>query len=658
MAITEEEIGQAVSRELDRAITWKDGELTTQQADNLKYYYREPFGNEKKDRSQIVTADVMETVEGIMPDLMKIFTSDDNAVAFEPVGPEDVEASEQATDYLNHIFMRRMDGFKLLYDWFKDGLLMKNGIIRVGWEEEDVVEFHNFKGLTEDELDELEAEEEVAEIEEEKQEDGTYNVRVKRVIKGGKPFAETIPSEDFYIRERSKSIEESEFHAYVSEKTVGELIQQGFKEDDITEDSGSEMVTTTGPGKNRVEDARFSDPREGTHLLSAVSPQDEDKLIKVTEAFIRLYDEDDEVVKLYHVIMTGSNNVLSMEEVNCSDFISIAPIMMPHKFTGVAVADLVRDIQEINSSLWRQMLDNLALQNSGRYAAVEGQANLQDLLDNKIGGVVRMKAQGAVQQLDTPNLSPFTVEALDRLQEKKETRVGVSRMTAGLDVNALNSHTTATGVNQVMTAAQQKILLIARIYAETGVKNLFRKLYEEVRTHSTKEDVVRLRGQFVAVRPFDWIDRKDMQVTVGIGNGNKDQQAYHLQQIGTMLQQIGGTEYGYLISPQNVYGYATEMIKNSGYKNPELFISDPRNTPPPPPQPNPDLIEAQAEAAKDMSQAKKNEAEAEAKLIEARNKTLELELEREKFEWQKKVDAAELSVEASQERPVGIGTGR
>ena len=130
--INDEELSKVVSRELDAAETWREGDLTEQQASNLQYYFREPFGNEKDGFSQVVTADVMETIEGIMPELMKIFAGGDNAVEFEPVGSEDVMAAEQATDYVNHIFMNRLDGFSVLYDWFKDSLLMKNGIVKVG----------------------------------------------------------------------------------------------------------------------------------------------------------------------------------------------------------------------------------------------------------------------------------------------------------------------------------------------------------------------------------------------------------------------------------------------------------------------------------------------------------------------------------------------
>jgi hypothetical protein len=238
-------------------------------------------------------------------------------------------------------------------------------------------------------------------------------------------------------------------------------------------------------------------------------------------------------------------------------------------------------------------------------------------------------------------------------------------MTQGLDAAALTSNTAATSVNHIMTAAQEKIQLIARIFAETGVKEMFLQLYRLIRTHQDKGDMVKLRGRFVEVSPFDWSDRYDMTVTVGLGNTNKDQQLWHLNNISTMLQQVGNTRFGYLIGPEHVHRLVTEFIKNAGFKNPAEFIADPREVQPPQPQPDAAMIAAQGEAQKDMADAQLKQVEAQAKQAEAQMKQaqyqLEIEkmkLERDKFEWAKKRETAELGLEATQSRPVGIGDNK
>jgi hypothetical protein len=641
--IDEDFLSGVVARELSTTEEYTDTALADEQARNLNYYYGNPRGDEEAGFSQVVTRDVLETVEGIMPELMKIFTAGDNAVQFEPEGPEDLEAANQATDYLNYVFNSRMGGFSLLYNWFKDALLMKNGIIKVGWAEEDRVEFHRFKDVTAEELELFEDDDEIDEVEADENEDGTFDVRVSRVVTKGKPVVDLIPSEEFKIKQRSVSIADADFVAHVPSKTLGSLVEDGFDEELVMSLGGSDRMDD-----DVVRDARFSDPDEEDPRDDAMGSMDRE--VEVIDAYVKLFDEDDNRIKIFHVIQVGTT-VLDYEEVEKAPFISLCPMMMPHKFTGVCPADLVADIQEIRTQLYRNTLDNLALSNAGRYTAVEGQVNLADLQKNGIGQIVRMKVQGAVGQLPTPQLSAATLPFLSLLDTEKENRVGVSRMTQGLDSNALTSNTAATAVNQVMSAAQQKILLIARVFAETGVKDLFWELYRLVRTHQNEKDIVKLRGKFVEVAPFDWYDRYDMKVTVGIGNGNKDQQLYHLNNITQMLQAIGNTPYSYMITAQNVYNTALETIKNSGYKNPELFLTDPSTVQPPQPQPSPDMIEAQTNQMEAQAKAQKEQAEMQLK-------QQQLQLDVAKFEWQKKVDAVEAGLEANQGRAVGIGDGK
>ncbi len=645
--IDKEFLGQMVDKELSKAETWMRADLASEQADNLKYYYGQPFGNEVDGFSNIVTRDVLETVEGIMPDLMKIFTSGDQVVEFDPVGPADQESVEIQGRFINHVFMNRFGGYKLMYDWFKDALLMKNGIIKVGWDKREEVQFTNYEGLTEEEFkimkDGSSEEEELQGTSYEldshsKNDDGTYDIRVKITKQRGRPDIEVIPSEEFRIRERSKSIQDSSFVAHVTEKTVGELLEMGYEEKEL-----EGAIAARHRDISAVPHARFSNPDESTQYAEAISGSRFELFLEVADAYIRLYDPEDGKIKLYWCLQVGQE-CIDFEEVDRVPMISIAPIMMPHKHTGVAVADLVRDIQEIRSEIMRQTLNNLKLQNAGRYTAVEGQVNLQDLIDNKIGGIIRQKVAGAVGRLETPQLSPMTIPILEGLDIQKENRTGVSRMTQGLDDNALNSHQTVGAVTTMMTAAQGKILLIARNFAETGVKELFVELYNQIREYQTTPDILPIEGRFAIVNPPEWRDRYDVHINVGIGNNSKDQQLLHLSAIGNMISGIQQTEFGYLIQAENVFNLASEFIRNSGYISPAKFISNPANVEPPEPAPDPELIRAQADAG--------------AKKAGAENDQGKLQLEGAKHLWDKKVNAAEVSLEATQDRPVGIDTGK
>ena len=651
--ITNELLSEVVNRELNAADSWANGDLSDQQAEALDYYYGQPFGDEEEGFSSVVTRDTLKTVEGIMPSLMKVFASGDTFVEFEPTGAEDVAEAQQATDYLNYVFDKRCDGFSVLYTWFKDALLMKNGLVEVSWAQDELCDIQNFRAIEQIEVDALEEEDEVELVHKEINEEdpNLYDVTIRRTNNRGRPVVDCIPSSEFRIKARSKSIKDSDFVARVQDVSIGALIDYGFNRDDISEGHGSSLI------RNQVEDSRFGDVEESTEFKN-------DTVVEYIKAWIKVFDEEDEKMKLFVVHMVG-NVVLEKEEVGEIPIINLSPIMMPHKFTGVSIADLVKDIQEIRSKMWRHTLDNLALSNAGRYAAVENQVNLQDLIDNRIGGIVREKVQGAVRQLPVPQLGNATFPFLNELEKEREDRAGVSRMTQGLDAAALTSNTAATAVNQVMTAAQEKIQLIARIFAETGVKELFLQLYRLSRTNNSEVDIVKLRGRFVPVTPYDWKDRFDMTVTVGLGNQNKDQQLMHLNNISTMLRGIGETRFGYLINAEHVHTLATEFIQNAGYKNSAQFIGDPRDVAPPEPQPSADMVAAQGEAQKDVADAQLKQVQAQAQQAEAQMKQSEFQLkleglkfEREKFEWMKKKEAAELGLEAQQKRPVGIGDSK
>lgn len=652
-AITNEQLSEIVGRELNAADSWSNGDLADQQAEALDYYYGQPFGDEEEGFSSVVTRDTLKTVEGIMPSLMKIFASGDTFVEFEPTGAEDDAAAQQATDYLNYVFDKRCDGFTVLYTWFKDALLMKNGLVEVSWSQDELCDIENFVAIESIELQALEEEEnlEIVNKEVNEEDPNLYDVTVRRTNYRGRPVVDNIPSSEFRIKARSKSIKDADFVARVQDVSIGSLIDAGFNREDISEGHGSSLI------KNQVEDARFGDVDETADFGNNTQ-------VEYVKAWVKVFDEDSEEMKLYQVHMVG-NIVLDKEEVGSVPVINLSPIMMPHKFTGVSVADLVKDIQEIRSKMWRHTLDNLALSNAGRYAAVENQVNLQDLIDNRIGGIVREKVQGAVRQLPVPQLGQATFPFLNELEKEREDRVGVSRMGQGLDPSALTSNTAATAVNQVMSASQDKIQLIARIFAETGIKELFLQLYRLSRTNNSEVDIVKLRGRFVPVAPYDWKDRYDMAVTVGLGNQNKDQQLMHLNNISTMLKGIGGTEYGYLIQPQHVHTLATEFIKNAGYRNAGQFIGDPSEIKPPEQAPSAEMVTAKGEAQKDVADAQLKQVQAQAQQAESQMKQAEFQLkmesmkfEREKFEWMKKKEAAELGLEAQQKRPVGIGDSK
>ena len=236
----------------------------------------------------------------------------------------------------------------------------------------------------------------------------------------------------------------------------------------------------------------------------------------------------------------------------------------------MSIADLVMDLQRIKSTLMRNLLDNAYNQNYGRYAVLEGQANLDDLLTARPGGIVRVKSPNAVMPLATPSLEPYTFQMLEYLDQIRESRTGVSRTSQGLSSDALTSHTTATAVNAVMTAAQSRVELIARQFAETGVKELMCTIYELLLKNMDRKKVVKLREKWVEVDPSSWSDNMDATVSVALGHGNKDQQVMQLNNLVQLASQQAGSP---MITPDNMYNITSSLLKAMGYQNVNDFIN-------------------------------------------------------------------------------------
>ena len=639
--ITEEELLSRIQGEITDALGYSDV-ISEQRAKSMDYYYGLPFGNEVDGRSQYVDSSVMDTIEWIKPSLMRVFASGEEMVKFNPIGPEDVHAAEQATDYVNYIFTRDNNGWEILYTWFTDALLQKNGIVKCWWDETEEWNREEYNNLEEMEFTVLLEDDDVEVLEHTAYEENGrayHDVVISRRSGKGRVRIENVTPDEFLIARESKSIEDSNFVCQRVLKTVSELREMGYDFDVDELGSGDDMVEYSAERLSRYaydNSARY----EG---FGDSDPEEALRTFWLHESFVRTDYDGDGIAELRKVCSVG-DKILANEPIDRIPFVSITPVKIPHKFFGLSIADLVLDIQLIKSTLMRNLMDNMYSQNFGRYAVLEGQANLDDLLTQRPGGVVRVKSPNAIMPLATPQLEQSSFEMLGYLDNLRESRSGVNKYSQGLNDNALTSHTTATAVNATMTAAQSRIELIARSFAETGVKELMKNIYELVLKNQDKERVVRLRNKWVPVRPDMWKEEYDCSVAVGIGNGNRDQQLAHLT---TMLSFAADAMRGGLniVNEKNMYNMGAALVKNMGFQNVDDFLTNPEMVPP---QPNPKEQMEQAEL-----QLKHKELEIKAADIQIKQQKMQQEAAKDSVDAQLKV--AELNLEAQQGRAVAIG---
>jgi len=641
--VTEDEIVSRIDGEINEAVGYGD-DVSEQRREAMRYYYALPLGNEIEGRSQYVDSTVQDTVEWIKPSLMRVFASGDELVKFEPNNPGEVDMAAQATDYVNYVLQNQHNGWEIMYQWFTDALLQKNGIIKVWWDEYDEYVREEYKNLNDLEFEALMSDNSVEVIEHDEYggEDGNFyhDVIVKRSQYNGKVCIENVPPEEFLINREAKTIEDARFICHRVRKTLSEL-RQMYPDIDVEDLKGGD---TGSPMWNDEQNARyaFDHTQDFFNTSQNAAPEESMQEYWLYESFIRTDFDGDGIAELRKVCTVGST-ILANDEIDNMPFISLTPIQISHKFFGLSVADLVMPLQKIKSVLMRNLLDNMYNQNYGRFAVLEGQANLDDLLTARPGGIVRVKSPNAVTPLATPPLEPFVFNMVQYLDEVRESRAGVSRMSQGMNEDALTSHTTATAVNAVMTASQSRVELIARNFAETGVKDLMCKIYELLVKNMDKKRVIKLRDQWVEVNPRSWADRMDATVSVALGNGNKDQQVAQLTQLTQMAmgQQASGSP---MVSPENLYNLQASLLKSMGYQNVNDYLTPPQMQEPPQPDP---MQEAQLQALNVDTQVKQGELE--VKRMKVQNDIQETKME-------SKFKMAELAIEDKQKRAVKIGS--
>ena len=647
-----------LSSEIDDAIGYLDTETTAERAKAMDYYLRKPYGNEVEGRSQIITAEVAEAIDGALPDLVRVFTRADDIIQYEPVGPGDEEGARQATDYANWVFYKQNPGFQILHNWFKDALLQKTGTVKCYWDEKlDVIE-EVYRNLSEIELALLMSDgtrqivaQEIEQVEIDGQVTESINVVVQKRNKVGRVVVENVPPEELIVSKKARTVQDAPFVAHRTLVPRSILIQMGFDKE----------IVDALPSFNSLDftEERLARYTPGEEPFEVTSLDESMQEVEVFECYIYVDYDGDGLAEL-RKIFYSNNQILSNEKTDYVPFHVVCPIPIPHKFFGQSLADRTIDLQLIKSTLVRQSLDNLYLSNNARMAVIEGQANIDDLLNVTPGGIVRMKSPGAVQALQVPAVGDQIFPMLTYFDQVQQKRTGVSDAQQGLDPNILQN-VTAAAVAAVTNAAQGKIELIARIFAETGVKSLFKGILHLLCKYQDKQVLLRMRGKFVPMDPREWSNQYDVSIRVGLGTGTKQEQMAMLQMVlakqEQILLQMGPANP--LASLGQYRATLGRFVEAAGFKDSGEFFKEitPEqdqqlsNPPPQQQQPNPavDAMIAQAQAQIQIEQQKAMAAietqrmKAQADIQLSREKAAaELELKRLEFQAEAQLKAAKI----------------
>lgn len=682
-AMSESELASLCQQFEQDAVGEEWDEIAREQERAINYYYRRMPDLPAGEGSSSVTSDTVQvTVDDAMAEVLKPFVSSDDFAVFEPAGPEDEEVAEQATDYVNYVLTVDNAGFILFHNWFKDAFLTKLGIVKVWWEDKSRVIPQQ---AILDSMQLLEARQSPEYGGEQDNGDGTYTVTLNVMEPDGKCCIETVPPEEFKISPYARTIDEAAYVCHAPKNvTRSDLIEMGYDRDTI---EGLPAWSTTQTDTGR-EQARYNDERYGGADRQLGTPHRSQEIVAFREEYIKVDFNGDGVAELRKVHRVQDVILLNEEAVDCP-FAIVCPIPMPHKVYGLSLADQTTDLQRIETVLWRQMLDNLYKSNNPRPIIGDGALKAdgstgESISDPNPGAAILTKDVTQFRFDAVPFTADKSFGMLDYVQQKRAQRTGFHPTGNGLDRDALNKSKvmTATQASQVEDKQNARAEMIARIFAETGVKRLMRLILGTLIQYQPKARVIKLRNEWVEMDPRGWNPEMDVTINVGLGMGNKTEQLARSQAVLELQERLAMSPYGSLVTADNVYNAAKHMVTAAGYKDADEFVTEPSGEAPQEQPPNPELVkvqqEGQLQAAKlqgeqqmasmklelqaqeqaQKQQLQRDQAEFEAQL--AREKTaLEIELAREKMAMEQELAReqarlkAQADVEISKNRPGG-----
>jgi hypothetical protein len=652
--MSDEEISAIVESHISQSQSWLGTGIAKEQEKAMQYYLGLAEGDlaapEVEGRSAVVDTVVSDQVEWLMPSLMEIFFASGKPVKFCPRKPSDEQGAEQMTHLANHVVNEQNPGFEVFMDWFKTALIFKIGVAKCWWEEETETTREEYTGLTDEQLAILtndagvtitsitsyvDPAAERATMMQFQQAQQAYQAQVAHpnpapgagmppsgAMPSGQPpqpqapmqppppvdvsalpqlhnvvltiskktghvAIEALNSEDFLVAQTSRRIRDG-FCADRVKKSISELRAAGYANvDDISSDPSAETATLNGLSQARtsLEDA-FA-----TMVEDDGNGDESQRKVWLYECYLPI-DCDGDGISEWRKITKAGDVILDNEVCDGPPYAVLCPVRIPGLLHGRSIADLAMPIQKLKTGMLRGLQDNMNIQINGRSWVDETKVNMSDFLNNAPGRPVRVKggagmnAIGPIQQGMSDSAGAY--QLLQYVDSMSQERTGITKYSQGLDSDTLNH--TATGIENITQRADLRVKLIARTFAETGVKDLFRLIQKLLANYQDKNMTFQLNGSWVDVDPRVWRNQYSMKADVGTGTGDSGrrvQQLTNLLGVQQTIAQSPNPAVASTVTPQNIYKSATELVQALQLGEPSQFFSPPQAPPPQPPHPDP-----------------------------------------------------------------------
>ena len=565
-----------VQKAVQDAVDFIESEISEPRIRAQRYFDGKVDIGHEQGRSKVVATKCRDVVRGIKPSIQRVFLSTENPVEFVPRMPEDVPVAEQMTKYANYKFQQN-NGYRMLNDVFQDAMVKKCGIAKVMFEDKTKSEIYSYTGLSAEEFMFLAEEDDVEVLEQtitqeiEIDEMGVeierpiYDVKISRTVSDGDILITSVPPEEFFVDRNARSIDDFFVVGHRTDMTIGDLLAMGYEEDEI---QGLTGTISTMESEAEFERRGYTVDEDDDESVDPTS-----KKVVVTEAYMKVDAEGLGIPQLYRFVLAGSGyKMLSYDLADEVPFAVFEIDPEPHAFFGRSLVELVMNDQDAATSMLRGVLDNVSLTNNPGLEVVEGQVSIDDLLNNEIGRIVRVKSPGAIREQVVPFTAGSTLPALQYFDMLVDNKTGVSKAAQGLDPDVLQS-ATATAVAATMEGAAGQAEVMARNLAEGGMRQLFRLIASTIIKNSDKEEIIRLNNQFVAVDPRVWNADMDIIVNVGLGTGRENEKAAVLRETIQMQMSIW-QQYGPnngMVTMTNIRNTLADTLAAVGLKNSDRY---------------------------------------------------------------------------------------
>jgi hypothetical protein len=640
--LSDNNIVTLVDNQVGSSIGYADSELSTERAKIIDYYNGVLPKPAHDGNSKYVSLDVYDAVESLKAALLETFSSGTRTVKFAPQNEDDVELAKMCTEYTDYVVHRQNDSFKVFSTCIHDSLIARAGVVKVFWETSSETDYEEFEDITESELDMLLAQDNVELVDSEIDAIGLTSGTIGIERDTSQVIVENVAPEEFLIESQAKSLETVTFCAHRTKKTLSELRLEGYSEKLIDKiGDHTDVDFETDPEVL----ARFDNI--GNFRNGSSDHQDQVRSVMVYEAYILLDVEGTGIAELYKVIKAG-NVLLEKEKVSRKPFVTFVPLPTPHSFYGNNFADKVVATQNARTVLTRSILDHAMITNNPRYTVVKGSlSNPRELIDNRLGGIVNTTRPDAIAPMLQAPLNPFIFQTIKLLEEDLEDTTGVSKMSQGLNKDAISKQNSAAMVEQLATMSQQRQKIIARNFAAQFMKPLFHMVYDLVCEEETQERMVELSGSYVECDPRKWKEKRDVSIELHLGYGEQEKEATKYLNVHTML--TNDPNLSVMYQQPNQYELAKKIMELSGVKEVSAYLTNPENIEPPQPDKNAEMQMQMAQKQLELQERQTALAEMKAEM-DMKISQMKIELEKSKVENQHAIQSDNIDLKEEQLR--------